>query len=535
MSKIQNEKWINALPNEAVNIANDINIEIAKVIAERIKIIGELSPSDVKKLTNAIEYLGADFSKITKLIAKFSNQGQQAIVDALHQVADGNDEFAKTFYSAKGIAAHTHYNDTYLNTLVESMARQTALDFTNLSQTLAYKIDDGRYLNLRQMYTRAIDKAIYEVQSGTVDYHTAMRKTVKELATGLRAKNSTLTVNKNTGEVELRWESGYSRRLDSHIRQNLIDGVKQLQQHMLDYHGERFGSNGVELSAHAISAPDHLPVQGRQFSKEEFLKMQSGMDCKDVKGNHYAGFPRPICQWNCRHIPFPIIIGISEPVYSDEELHNYAENSERKYKLTQLQRAMETKLRSLKNQRLALSSSGDEIGAKQTQKKINELQAKYRKFSNNNNLLYDTKRASVEGYKRISVKDLQPTDKTVIIENARELMLSKINSGELPLTLNEGNQNKHILNSNTYNPDEHKSYINGDLNEAQNFVNQYYGKGEPRVDKNGLWTNKEFVIVDKEIGYVYNPETNQFETTNRFSIHYGKKGTHIVPRKRLKE
>ena len=451
MSKIQNEKWINALPNEAVNIANDINIEIAKVIAERIKIIGELSPSDVKKLTNAIEYLGADFSKITKLIAKFSNQGQQAIFDALQKVADGNDEFAKIFYSAKGIAAHTHYNDTYLNTLVESMARQTALDLTNLSQTLAYKIDGGRYLNLRQMYTRAIDKAIYEVQSGTVDYHTAMRKTVKELATGLRAKNSTLTVNKNTGEVELHWESGYSRRLDSHIRQNLIDGVKQLQQNMLDYHGERFGSNGVELSAHAISAPDHLPVQGRQFSKEEFLKMQGGMDCKDVKGNHYAGFPRPICQWNCRHIPFPIIIGISEPVYSDEELHNYAENSERKYKLTQQQRAMETKLRSLKNQRLALSASGDEIGANQTQKKINELQAKYRKFSNNNNLLYDTKRASVEGYKKISVKGL------LDLEN-RDILKQKIAKGELSLEINIEKQNRHILGTSEYKTG--RSYFN---------------------------------------------------------------------------
>ena len=46
---------------------------------------------------------------------------------------------------------------------------------------------------------------------------------------------------------------------------------------MLDYHGQRFGSDGVEISAHAISAPDHLPVQGRQFSNEEFCKMQNGM------------------------------------------------------------------------------------------------------------------------------------------------------------------------------------------------------------------------------------------------------------------
>lgn len=409
MNKIQNEKWVNALPNEAVKVAEEINIEIASVIAERIKMIGSLSPSDVKRLTNAVEFLGADFRKITKLIAEYSDQGQQAVVDTLQSVADECDEFAKTFYSAKGIAAHTHYTDTYLNNLVEAMIRQTAAEFTNLSQTLAYKIDN-RYLPLRRMYTRAIDKAIYEVQSGTVDYHTAMRKTVKELVTGLRHKDSSLTVDPNTGEIKLHWESGYSRRLDSHVRQNLIDGVKQLQSLMLDYHGERFGANGVELSAHAISAPDHLPVQGRQFTNEEFAKMQNGLDFEDVRGHEYKGFVRPIGQWNCRHIKFNIIIGISEPAHTDEQLKEYAENSEKKYRLTQQQRAMETKLRSLKTQRIALAAAGDEIGAKQMQKKINEQQTIYRRFSEKNGLLYDTKRASVEGYRKISVANIKNRD-----------------------------------------------------------------------------------------------------------------------------
>ena len=389
MKKIQNSKWIDALPNEAVSVTEEINVEIAKVIAERIKTIGELTPGDIKKLTNSLQFLGADFSKITKLIAKYSKTGQMAVVDALQQAADGNDEFAEVFYSANGIARVKWQTDTYLNSLVEAMTRQTAAEFTNLSQTLAYKIDD-KTITLRQMYTRAIDKAIYEVQSGTVDYHTAMRKTVKQLANNMRV---------------LKWDSGYTRRLDSHVRQNLIDGIKQLQVEMLNYHGERFGSDGVEISAHAISAPDHLPVQGRQFSNEEFEKMQSGLDFEDVKGNEYLGFPRPITQWNCRHIPFPIIIGISEPAYTDEQLKEFAENSNQKYDFTQQQRAMETKLRQLKNERIAASAAGDELEAKNIQRKINAQQKIYRNFSNKHNLLYDTKRASVEGYQRISVDE----------------------------------------------------------------------------------------------------------------------------------
>lgn len=404
MSKIQNEKWVNALPNEAVKIAEEINIEIAKVIAERIKTIGELSPFDVKKLTNSLQYLGADFGKITKLIAKYSDKGQMAVVDTLQKVADGNDEFANIFYSAKGIAAHTRHTDPYLHNLVESIARQTADEFTNLSQTLAYKIDD-RTIPLRQMYSRAIDKAIYEVQSGTVDYNTAMRKTVKQLSNNMRI---------------LKWESGYTRRLDSHIRQNLIDGINQLQQKMLNYHGERFGSDGVEISAHAISAPDHVAVQGRQFSNEEFFKMQTGQNFKDVKENEYEGFPRPIGNFNCRHISFPIIIGVSQPVYTDEQLEQMAQNSRKQYDNTQKMRAIETKLRQLKNQSLTFSASGDDLEARRVQRQINNKQKEYREFCQKHGLTPQPERARVPDYRRISVVD--KVQKNGIIKSRSENM-----------------------------------------------------------------------------------------------------------------
>ncbi|MGN1320442.1 MAG: phage minor capsid protein [Acutalibacteraceae bacterium] len=127
-------------------------------------------------------------------------------------------------------------------------------------------------------------------------------------------------------------------------------------------------------------------------------------DFEDVKGNKYQGFARPIGQWNCRHVKFPIVIGVSEPVYTEEQLKEFAENSKQKYELTQKQRAMETKLRRLKTERIAASAAGDELEAKRIQRKINEQQTIYRRFSEKNNLLYDTKRASVEGYRRISSK-----------------------------------------------------------------------------------------------------------------------------------
>lgn len=154
---------------------------------------------------------------------------------------------------------------------------------------------------------------------------------------------------------------------------------------MLEYHGERFGSDGVELSSHAISAPDHLPV------------------------------------------------------HSERQLKEFAENSKKKYDLTRQQRAMETKLRSLKTRRLAASAAGDELEAKRLQRKINEQQTIYRRFSEKHDLLYDTQRASVEGYRRISVKNaaktLENSNQNDILKDSENqiIKISKTSIDNIPL------------------------------------------------------------------------------------------------------
>lgn len=497
MNKIQNEKWVNALPNEAVSVAEEINIEIAKVIAERIKAIGELSPSDVKKLTNAVEYLGADFGKITKLIAKYSGKGQMAIIDMLKEVADCNDEFANTFYSAKGISAHTWNNDPYLNNLVESITRQTAFSFNNLSNTLAYKIDD-KTLTLRQMYTRVVDKAIYEAQSGTIDYYTAMRKSIKQLSNDMRV---------------LEWESGTVRRLDSHIKQNILDGIRQINQQMLDYHGERFGSDGVELSAHAISAPDHAPIQGRQFSNEQFWRMQNQMSFSDVNGNDFPAMPRKIGEWNCKHIRFPIILGISKPVHTEEELKEFERNSKDKYDLTQEQRKMENKLRKLKNERLIASAAGDELEAKRIQRKINEQQAAYREFSEENNLYYDRKRATVEGYRRISTKSIEKS------------YTDGVGSPNVNLDYIQSQEYKNKFSSITDNPIVNKAiyerskaaliHQNGKFTEDLSIIDEngnFVGGTSSKIDNETKYTNalnkKIFTYPKNSLIAIHNHGTN---------------------------
>ena len=124
---------------------------------------------------------------------------------------------------------------------------------------------------------------------------------------------------------------------------------------------------------------------------------------------------------------------------------------------------------------------------------------------------------------------LDKSEKSGIIEAERKAALEKIGTAELPLKLNTGNQNKHIKSSHSYNPADEKSIFNGTLEEAQELVQKYHGKGEFRFTKDGKWTSKEIITLEKEIGVTFNKTTQEWKKTNRLAIHYGKKGTHIVP------
>ena len=383
-------QWTEALPDYIVEIMQNISVETSAIIAGRVKYIGRLNKSDIKRLTKAMEFAGGDIKKIEAVIAKWTGKSVAEIDKMFLKYAAKNDEFARTFYEAKGITPRTYRTDAYLASAVNAITKQTKMAFGNLSQTTAffYKMPDGSYIDTAHAYIRTINQAIYEVQSGTMDYNTAMRATIRAIGNGTRV---------------LEYRSGYKRRLDSAVRQNILDGVRQLNQEVMAYHGKAYGADGIELSAHAMSAPDHAEVQGHRFSNEEFDKMQMGADCVDENGVFYTGFDRPIGQWNCKHFAFPIILGIGSPAHTEEQLEAMRQSSAEKYPLTQKARAMETQLRTLKERRMTFTAAGDEEAAKTTQREINELQAQLKAFCEQTGIHYEPQRATVAGYRRIAV------------------------------------------------------------------------------------------------------------------------------------
>ena len=366
MNRLLNESYLNSLPDPIAKNMEALNQYVVDRICKRIKQIGTISPSDAHRLKSAIEYAGADLQAIQKELERITGLNAKELEKMFEDVAAENVDFANTYYKARGMETLKDYTENAaLRSFVEAAKKTAADGVTNLSSTTMIGFKSGkRVLPLREYYIQTIDKAITFAQTGTVDYYTAMRSTVKEMASsGLRRAT---------------FDSGYSRRLDSQVRMNLLDGVRQLNMAMLEQTGREFGADGVEISAHALCAPDHQHIQGKQYSLAEFERLNRSLE-------------RPIGELNCHHFTTPIVLGVSKPVYSASELREINKRSNAKvsyggktytrYEASQRQRQLETAIRYAKDERDACVAAGDKLGATQARKKSAALTAEYKRFS----------------------------------------------------------------------------------------------------------------------------------------------------------
>lgn len=76
-----------------------------------------------------------------------------------------------------------------------------------------------------------------------------------------------------------------------------------------------------------------------------------------------------------------------------------------------------------------------------------------------------------------------------------------------------------------------RSYLDGDLAEAQWLVGELSTTSEAAFDSNANWKNKERVVSYKIIGTHADNENGKETRTKAAVIVYSKTGSHIYPRK----
>ena len=381
------DKYSAAL-NKVVEFFEVVEALFISKVAKQIQKIGELNQTSINRLL-IMRDMGADVAEVKRKLQDATGYSTRAMARIYRSALNDRytdqhfDDFVKTVPPAEA-----REDNARLNQLARSMLRQTAGELVNLSNTTV--IDNA--------YRAAIDPAIAAVASGVEDYQSATRDAVRTMAAnGLRVT----------------YESGYTRRLDSAVRQNITNGVKQLAQQSSLMIGEMMGDDAIELSAHLRSAPDHEPIQGRVFLNAEFAKMQSQQAFSDIDGHRYEAIKRPIGEWNCGHIGSSFNTQHSIRTYTDEQLKQFSEDNEKgceingkhysTYEASQLMRKVETKIRQQKDIANAARDAGDETLRAECQRKINRLKQYYGSIAEASGLREQQQRLRVDGFKSVRV------------------------------------------------------------------------------------------------------------------------------------
>jgi hypothetical protein len=384
---ILNEEALFLVGQRFVRRIERVNREMLSVLGKRIREIGQLSSTDAYVLANSVE-MGADINKITQELAKSTEKNIQDIYPLYDEIARKNVRFAEVLYKYRDLKYVPYTENLRLQQQVKAWGDATANTFINISRTSGFSLPDYTgnkvWYKLASGYQHAIDQAVLSTSIG-MNYSDQMYKVIKNMsASGIRT---------------IDYPSGYSRRLDSSVRMNLEEGVRRVNQGVQDQIGEEVGSDGVEISAHALCAEDHLSCQGRQYTKEKYEELNNRLE-------------RAIGTLNCKHFAYSILFGVSSPSFSKSLLKQYKDNSLEKvkwqgktytrYEMTQLQRKYETAIRRQKDLQIIAKESNNKKGIEKAQQNITELTKEYKQLSNTASLRAEMERMRVASYKRVS-------------------------------------------------------------------------------------------------------------------------------------
>ena len=399
------EEALENLLQPIVDRQESISNRVIEVIASRIDKINSLSKEDIKRLSLLVE-MGNDIQLINKELARLSKLQEKDIKHLIKTVAIDLYIDAKPFYDYRHKSFIPFEENEKLQRITNAISKETLGTYKNISNSKAtgFLVRDMKnptklkFQPIKNTYQSAIDEAIQSVKSGVEKPEVAIRRTIRQLSeSGLR----------------LQYESGYTQRLDTAVRRNILDGVRAINQQIDKALGEEIGANGVELSAHINSAQDHEPFQGHIFTNEEFEKLQSNQDFKDIDGESFGAVERAIGMWNCTHFAHSIIIGVKPPKYTKAQLQKFIDDNHKGYTLPsgkhltmyqckQYQRQLETNIRRAKDEQVAFRKAGDIEEARKYQAQVNKYMNRYQAFSKACGLKPQMKRTVVSEYKKIN-------------------------------------------------------------------------------------------------------------------------------------
>ena len=525
----------------------------AKIRKEVMKMLN--ADPDFRKAVakNTLEYK-REVRKIINDITKAAYKANEEIVAGAGNMSWAND------LSVWKEAGKELTDNSYLKELMDAFTAQTNGELKNMTQTTGFKTMSG-YEGIENAYRRELDKAVIKICSGTFSQDKVVRDVVHDLAqSGLRS---------------IDFASGYSMQLDTAARLAVRTGCHQLAGKIQDENIKQTGENLVYVSKHwgarntGTGHANHEQWQGRVYFIKEGKDYSEeakriGQDYitdlwratgYSVDGAHESN-PTGLYGYNCRHRHYVWFEGASSfpknhyekepaPVTIDGKTYDY-------YAMTQKMRAMERNIRALKREKEAEEALGNDT--RELQVKIKEKTAKYKEFckmcgvpEETSRLRYECGTADLKKTKAwdsyaMQLKGMESginkpnKDLIRIPQIPASTIIQKIRSGEYSTKLSIQQYDKHCKGTTKYNEylqsrqnkgGNPQSIISVSAEMAQKIIETKAGTGIIKVDRLGNPRPQEQVTCDFVVGKYY--FRGEYIDTKKCTIHYGKKGSHIVP------
>lgn len=529
------------LPQELTDLYGQLSEFILQDIARRIAKGAQITDTAEYQLYRA-RSLGLSTDEIAAKIAEINGSSAAEINRLIREAAAQSDEFDRKMLGVDKGAAVPLEENAQLQKLISAQIAETAGKCENLTNTMGFADHDflGRvyYLSMTDMYRREMDSAHMKVVTGVTDYMTAIRQACNKLAA--------------SGVRTIDYESGRSDRIEVAARRTLLTSVAHVTHRISEQNGEELGADGWEMSAHSGSRPSHAVYQGRQYTQEQYERIIKPL----------------ISEPNCRHDVFPIILGVSEPVYTEEELKNidqspftYEGRKYTAYEASQQMRKMERAMRKQKDRCIVADAAGDEDSFTAASIKLRRQKDIYEDFCKAADSYTQYERTYVAGYDRrlagktgavtrkqrefekAQIRLTEEKNRAIIEQEKRkEQFRSDLKSGKINTSLDVKNQKKHIISPEWKNNvrQQIKKLHDGDTKAAspksrlfkdvtpEKLFKEYSGKGTLRLQKNST-TVDEFVTADYPVGITFDRKLQKYVRTRRFQIRYQDGGYHLFP------
>lgn len=440
------------LPQELTDLYDQLSEFILRDIARRIAKGAQITDTAEYQLYRA-RSLGLSTDEIAAKIAEINGSSAAEINRLIREAAAQSDEFDRKMLGADKGAAVPLEENAQLQKLISAQIAETAGKCENLTNTLGFADHDflGRvyHLSMTDMYRREMDSAHMKVATGATDYMTAIRQACNKLAA--------------SGVRTIDYESGRSDRIEVAARRALLTSVAHVTHRISEQNGEELGADGWEMSAHSGSRPSHAVYQGRQYTQKQYERIIKPL----------------ISEPNCRHDVFPIILGVSEPTYTEEELQNidqppftYEGRTYTAYEASQQMRKMERAMRKQKDRCIVADAAGDEEAFATASIRLNRQKYIYEDFCKAADSYTEYERTYVTGFNR----SIAARSGVAAIKKEYKLIASTLDKSAVPSiddfkkmlynNSDEYKQLRHQFNEKVINSDyDDIKHLNGSLSD----------------------------------------------------------------------